>query len=130
MSYGFSNDKYQSIYLNGLSSNNNSNYKSHKAKINYHYLQKDKDRNEKLNKNLFNSNFKIPISNTFINKLNNKDKENNKIQNYTNEIYKKDDYSNKYDYNKNKIPEIKINSNLIQENSIPKIKNCNIKYYI
>ena len=130
MSYGFSNDKYKSIYLNGLSSNNNSNYKSHKAKINYHYLQKDKDRNEKLNKNLFNSNFKIPISNTFINTLNNKDKENNKIQNYTNEIYKKDDYSNKYDYNKNKIPEIKINSNLIQENSIPKIKNCNIKYYI
>ena len=96
MSYGFSNDKYKSIYLNGLSSNNNSNYKSHKAKINYHYLQKDKDRNEKLNKNLFNSNFKIPISNTFINTLNNKDKENNKIQNYTNEIYKKDDYSNKY----------------------------------
>ena len=70
MSYGFYNDKYKSIYLNGLSSNNNSNYKSHKTKINYHYLQKDKDRNEKLNKNLFNSNFKIPISNTFINIVN------------------------------------------------------------
>ena len=127
MSFGFSNNDYKNIFSNEhlnkkiASPQRNSINQVKNPKINYHYLQKERQKKEKENLNQFNNiNNKNSLPNNYIY---NREKENNKIQKEL-DSYKRENHHNKYEYQRNfqrlnypnKTSEIKINSNLIPEN--------------